>query len=324
MELADTKKAELSVLDSLAAQAQMFAINAKMNILQLGRVLTEAKPLVEHGKWREWIKTNTDMSTRGAEQCMQAYARFGLDPKIAELGTTKMLKLLPLTEEEQEDLFSGNDVRSLSTRQLEEAIRNQKEKLAQEARTEARAEIYQERMARIAAEKRAEAVENRNPEVPEEIKEELRKKDQTIKEQQEKLREAAREFGSTHLESESLRSEIRSLKAELREKDELIEEQQEDYNHIQSELLNMKSTIAKGDAERAPLDALTPEAFASAVRSFIGMCARMPHMAGSFACMEYETRREYDELLKTVESWAEASRKALETITVEGTVTVRE
>ena len=104
------------------------------------------------------------------------------------------------------------------------------------------------------------------------------------------------------------------------ERDELIEEQQQEYNRTQAELLSVKSSIAKGDAERIPLDQLTPDAFASAVRAFIGTCARMPHMTAAFSSMEYDERREYDELLRTIESWAKDSRKALETVMVEGMV----
>ena len=125
-ELANTQKKEIAVLDNLAMQAKTYIQNARMNLLQLGRVLAEAKPLVPHGEWENWVKTNTSMSKRAAEQYMQAYAEFGLNPQIAELGTTKTLKLLPLTEDEREKLLSENDVSSMSTRQLDEAIRKKK------------------------------------------------------------------------------------------------------------------------------------------------------------------------------------------------------
>ena len=113
-ELANTQKKEIAVLDNLAMQAKTYIQNARMNLLQLGRVLAEAKPLVPHGEWENWVKTNTSMSKRAAEQYMQAYAEFGLNPQIAELGTTKTLKLLPLTEDEREKLLSENDVTRMS------------------------------------------------------------------------------------------------------------------------------------------------------------------------------------------------------------------
>ena len=43
-------------------------------------------------------------------------------------------------------------------------------------------------------------------------------------------------------------------------------------------------------------------------------------MITAFSRMADDERREYDELLKTVESWARDSRRALDTVEVEGVV----
>lgn len=298
-ELANTQKKEIAVLDNLAMQAKTYIQNARMNLLQLGRVLAEAKPLVPHGEWESWVKTNTSMSKRAAEQYMQAYAEFGLNPQIAELGTTKTLKLLPLTEDEREKLLSENDVSSMSTRQLDEAIRKQKQEALKEARQEVQGELEKERTARIAAEQRAKAAESRPPEVTKELSDKLR----SHKEQMERLTR-----------------ENSILKQEIRERDEELEEQQADYNRAQEELLNIKSQVAKGDAERVPTDQLTVDAFASAVRAFIGACARMPHMSATFSAMSQIDKNEYDELLRTVEAWAKDSRKALDSVLVDSEV----
>lgn len=298
-ELANTQKKEIAVLDNLAMQAKTYIQNARMNLLQLGRVLAEAKPLVPHGEWENWVKTNTSMSKRAAEQYMQAYAEFGLNPQIAELGTTKTLKLLPLTEDEREKLLSENDVSSTSTRQLDEAIRKQKQEALKEARQEVQGELEKERTARIAAEQRAKAAKSRPPEVTKELSDKLR----SHKEQMERLTR-----------------ENSILKQEIRERDEELEEQQADYNRAQEELLNIKSQVAKGDAERVPTDQLTVDAFASAVRAFIGACARMPHMSATFSAMSQIDKNEYDELLRTVEAWAKDSRKALDSVLVDSEV----
>lgn len=298
-ELANTQKKEIAVLDNLAMQAKTYIQNARMNLLQLGRVLAEAKPLVPHGEWENWVKTNTSMSKRAAEQYMQAYVEFGLNPQIAELGTTKTLKLLPLTEDEREKLLSENDVSSMSTRQLDEAIRKQKQEALKEARQEVQGELEKERTARIAAEQRAKAAESRPPEVTKELSDKLR----SHKEQMERLTR-----------------ENSILKQEIRERDEELEEQQADYNRAQEELLNIKSQVAKGDAERVPTDQLTVDAFASAVRAFIGACARMPHMSATFSAMSQIDKNEYDELLRTVEAWAKDSRKALDSVLVDSEV----
>ena len=66
-ELANTGQGELSLLNGLALQARTLAQSAAMNMLQLGRVLCEAKPLVQHGEWDAWIRENAFMKRRTAE-----------------------------------------------------------------------------------------------------------------------------------------------------------------------------------------------------------------------------------------------------------------
>lgn len=331
-DLTSTGRTDLTALDSLAMQAQMFVQNARMNLLQLGRVLTEAKPLVAHGEWEAWVKTNAQMSTRAAQQYMQAYARFGLDPEIARLGTAKTTKLLPLTDEELGTLFSDHDVEHMTTRELDEAIRNQREKMMEEARAEVRSEITLELAARIVAEQKAQAAESRPPEVPKEMSDRLTEyaervrkaeseKDsykETIELQKQSIHTLMNEQKEDSERRWKLEEEVARLRRENEEQAELLEEQQTDYDRIQAELLNVKSSIAKGDAERVPLDQLTTEAFASAVRTFIGTCARMPHMASTFSMMSTEEKRDYDELLRTMEAWAADSRKALDNVVIDG------
>lgn len=301
-----TTNNQLTTLDSLAVQAQMFVQSARMNLLQLGRVLTEAKPLVAHGEWENWIRVNTNMSKRAAQQYMQAYAKFGLDPQIAQLGTTKTLKLLPLSEEEREELLQDNDVAAMSSRELDEAIKKQKEKLLKEVRDQVQGEINQEKAAREAAEKEARS-----------LREGMKAAHADSNKSEKVLREL---YEKSNNEKEQLVQEKRALEQEIRERDEIIEEQQADYNRAQEELLNVKSTLAKGDAERVPLDQLTPDVFATAVRSFIGTCARMPHMAATFSGMSDTDKTEYDELLRTIEKWAADSRTALDSAIIDGEV----
>ena len=65
------------------------------------------------------------------------------------------------------------------------------------------------------------------------------------------------------------------------------------------------------------MDELTIDVFASAVRQFIGTCARMPHMCHTFGTMTLSEKNAYDELLRTVEGWAANARQAMNTIAYE-------
>ena len=321
-ELANTDSKGLSVLDGLAMQARMFAQNACMNLLQLGRVLTEARPMIPHGEFDGWCRQNAKMSKRTAEQYMQAYAEFGLDMKIAELGTSKVIKLLPMALEEREKLLSDNDVAAMSTRQLDAAIKEQREKLLAEARAEAQAEIDAANEAVRAAERRAIEAENRPPEVPEELADQLRDNNETIRRQQAEIERLA-DVGRTAIdEKKRIIQENTNLRRDLRERDEDMEAMQADLQRAQDELLNLQSAQARGEADRLPTDALTPDVFSMAVNTFIGTCCRLPQMGRTFSTMSAEEREAYEQSLSTLEKWAESARLALNSISYEEAIII--
>jgi len=321
-ELANTDTQALSMLDGLAMQARMFAQNACMNLLQLGRVLTEARPLIPHGEFDAWCKQNAKMSKRTAEQYMQAYAEFGLDMKIAELGTSKVIKLLPMAPEEREKLLAENDVSAMSTRQLDAAIKEQREKLLAEARAEAQAEIEAANEAARAAERRAIEAENRPPEMPEELAKRLRENSKTIQDQQAEIDRLADVGRKILAERQRLVQENNGLQRDLRERDEDMEAMQADLQRAQDELLDLQSAQARGEAERLPTDALTPDVFSMAVNTFIGTCCRLPQMGRAFSAMSAEDKEAYNQSLSALEKWAESARLALNSISFEEAIII--
>lgn len=283
----------------------MLKSSIELNMWQLARVLTEAKPLVKHGEWEQWLRDNADCSVRTAQDMIAAYKRFGKTPQLDGIGRSKIFKLLSLPKGAEDEFLGENDVSSMSARDIEQAVKK--------AKAEMQSELDHEREARKAAEKRAQDAENRPPEIPAGLTQELEESRKEI--------ERLKETGSSAVEeSRRVFAENSQLRQELHDKEAMLHEQQEDLERAQAELFAAKSAAAKGDAERAPSDQLTPEIFAGAVRQFIGTVARMPHMRVAFASMDNATKEEYSVLLETVEKWAKDSRTALETTGVEGTV----
>lgn len=298
--------AGIAVLDDLAAEARYYCESAARNMLNLGRVLIEARPLVEHGKWGDWVHDNVGISKRSADQFMQAYTRFGNDEKYNALDKSKLFKMLSLPPGTEEDFMEENDLASMSAREVEKAVRR--------VREEMQVELDKEKERRKSAESRVNELENSDPVIPEYVSDSLREKNNEI----EGLRAEVDRLANIGQESlnavNQLRRENATLKKDVQERDDLLKETQEECDRAQAELLNMQSAAAKGDAERIPSDELTIDVFAGAVRQFIGTCARMPHMQKTFALMDFATRNAYDEHLRAVESLVQASRKALDTL----------
>jgi myosin heavy subunit len=110
--------------------------------IEIGRRLYEAKEMLPHGEWGPWLKEEVSFSQSTANNFMRIFDEYGaaqitIDGAVANsqtlgnLSYTKALKLLALPEEEREEFVETHDVEAMSTRELEQAIR---EKNAAEGR----------------------------------------------------------------------------------------------------------------------------------------------------------------------------------------------
>lgn len=308
-EITSNSQTGLTPLAILAEEARLYSDSMAMNMMNLGRVFTEAKKQIPHGKWGEWVQLHASMSTRSAQQLMAIYERFGSKPAFMCVEKSKMYKMLALPEGTEDEFAEENDLAAMTSREVENAVKR--------VREQAQQEIEKEREARRAAEARADDLASRPPEIPEDVAETIRAKDDVIANQKRELERIADASKESLAETNRLRSDNSRLRRELDESAEMLEETQQECNRAQAELLNLQSAVAKGDAERVPSDELTVDVFASAVRQFIGACARMPHMSRTFAVMHLTERNAFDELLRTVEGWARDARNAMNTVACE-------
>lgn len=141
--------------------------------IEIGRRLKEAKELLPHGEWLPWLERETEFSTSSAARYMQAYEEYGAEqlglfgpesnfPTLGNLSISKALRLIAIPEDEREEFAESHDVENMTTRELEQAI---KDKLAAEDKaTAAEARALELRS-------RAEQAEQRQTEMAAELKE---------------------------------------------------------------------------------------------------------------------------------------------------------
>ena len=96
-------------------------------ILTIGRCLIEAKDMLSHGEWLPWLSDRVDLSERTAQKFMRLAREWSNPSALADLGATKALMLLALPEEEREQMLSDHNVIDMTTRQLEQAIKERDE-----------------------------------------------------------------------------------------------------------------------------------------------------------------------------------------------------
>lgn len=108
-------------------------------ILTIGRCLIEAKDMLPHGEWKDWLADQVEFSERAAQRFMRLAREWSNPTALSDLGATKALTLLALPAEERERFMEDNNVIDMTTRQLEQAIKERDEarKAAEAAKAEA-------------------------------------------------------------------------------------------------------------------------------------------------------------------------------------------
>lgn len=125
-------------LDMVAAEIRTFTASMLNNIIEIGRRMVEAKEMLPYGAFGKWIQENTGYSVSTANNFMRIYTEYGAAQgslfggetecqTFGKLSYTKALALLALPAGEREAFVESHDVDAMSTRQLQQAIRERDE-----------------------------------------------------------------------------------------------------------------------------------------------------------------------------------------------------
>lgn len=99
------------------------------NSIEIGRRLTEAKKIVKHGQWGNWLKERVNYSQRTANNFMkifQEYGESGLAEKsqsIANLSYTQALTLLDVPQEDRQKFVEENNAKDMTIKELQEKVK---------------------------------------------------------------------------------------------------------------------------------------------------------------------------------------------------------
>lgn len=120
-------------------------------ILTIGRCLIEAKSMLSHGEWLSWLDGQVEYSERTAQNFMRLAREYSNPQTLADLGASKALALLALPEDERSQFLQEKPVIDMSSRELEQAIRERNEARAEAEKAAAdqkAAEAARDEMAR--------------------------------------------------------------------------------------------------------------------------------------------------------------------------------
>lgn len=115
--------------------------------IEIGRRLTEAKEMLEHGQWLPYLKEQTEFSRSSAGRLMTLYKEYGAAqtslfgaesnyPTLNNLSISNALRLLAVPEDEREEFAAEHDVEHMSARELDELIKQRDEAEQRAAKAE--------------------------------------------------------------------------------------------------------------------------------------------------------------------------------------------
>lgn len=120
-------------LEQLTLEVKFYLGQTAQNIIEVGKRLIQAKELVPHGEWQNWLKGNFNLSISTAQKFMQIYERFGISRIDTAFSSTQMIAMLALPADEttafiEAKAAEGNPVENMTIKTLREEVQQWKDK----------------------------------------------------------------------------------------------------------------------------------------------------------------------------------------------------
>lgn len=114
-------------IEKTTAEILILKDQTAQNIIEIGKRLIEVKENLQHGEFSEWLKKRVDISHRTANNFMKVATTFSNSQSISNLGSTKLFLLAGLDEENREEVMQENNIKEMTTRELEQVVKEKKE-----------------------------------------------------------------------------------------------------------------------------------------------------------------------------------------------------
>jgi chromosome segregation ATPase len=224
------------------------------NSIEIGRRLVEAKELVPHGEWGKWLEGSVDYSQSTAQNLMKIFNEYGSEQltllgnnaksqALGNLSYTQAVVLLALPEEEREKFVNDHDIDNMSTRELQQTIKERDEALKKfEDVKKAAAEKNEEALKFLEAKQKAEADKRLAETV-------LRETQADVKRLQDELEKKRKENRD---ESTRLELKLKDLQEEL--KRAKVSDNSEEVENLNSAMKTLDDEISQLKQEKEELE----------------------------------------------------------------------
>lgn len=234
-------------INTIKDQARSYITNS---CIEIGRRLIEAKAMIGHGNWTEWLKGSVDYNERTAQNLMAIARRFGeagtqtrligpeLDEeKVKELNYTQMVALLKIRDDgARTEIVNSGEAQALSSRELEAKVKELNEKLEEKTKQAEDLERKAETMRELAEKERG--------------KQSLAKREKAAAEDDaKKVRESMKQMAKEIRELKDRPVETAVVREIPEETKRQMEEDKKRIKDMETELEGLRARAGKEDGE---------------------------------------------------------------------------
>lgn len=284
--------------------------------IEIGRRLTEAKEMVNHGEWLPFLEQQTDFSQPTASRFMRLYKEYGADQNslfgaeskyatLNNLSISNALRLLALPEEERESFAAENDLENKSAREVEALIR---EKTALEQQLKETKEGQALALAEAMAERDSSQAELHT------TAEQLKTARERIRQLEERPTEVAVERDEEAIQTAAASARLEAkLEAEKAADAAIAALNREHAEQLQKEMDKAKEAMAERDKLKEQLAAIpTEEEKAKLEEEIKALQARISMAAPEVAAFQAAFQRVQQEFNQMLEAMGKAPAESRE------------
>ena len=114
-------------IEKTTTEILMLKDQTAQNIIEIGKRLIEVKNNLEHGEFLNWLEDKVEFSRYTANRFMKIATEFSNVSAVQHLGSKKLFLLAGLDEEDREEVMKENNVEDMTSRELEQVVKEKKE-----------------------------------------------------------------------------------------------------------------------------------------------------------------------------------------------------
>ena len=118
---------QASSIEQLTTEILIYKQQTAQNIIEIGKRLIAVKEQLPHGEWGKWLEEKVDFTHQTANKFMKVAEEMSNYASMRNIGTAKIFALLSLPQEKRQDFIESHPVDEMTTRELQQAIKENKQ-----------------------------------------------------------------------------------------------------------------------------------------------------------------------------------------------------